>query len=399
MSATPVWRQPGMPALLVVSFAGFSGYAALIAVAPLWAVHGGADAAGAGLVNAVLLLTTVAVQFLVPWLLRRLGYVAVLVIGLAFLGLPALGYGLSDQLLPVLVMSALRGIGFAIVTVTGSAMVAQLVPPARLGSGIGVYGLAVAAPMLVLLPLSVPIADGIGFPATFALGALPLVGIPAAVPLGRRMARLQPAPDAGVERAGNGPSRRELAGRLGRPMFILLSVTLTGGALMTFLPQLIDSSRLAAATLFLLSLCAAVGRSLVGALADRTGPKPYLAPLLLLTAAGMLTTAWWVREPTDVWVLLLAVGVVGIGYGALQNLTLVASFQEVSRDRLNQASAAWNAGFDAGTGLGALVTGYLATRLEFPPAFVVLAVISVLAVAAVPGISARADRATRPPAE
>ena len=35
-------RSPGMPALLAVSFAGFSGYAALISVAPLWVVRGGA---------------------------------------------------------------------------------------------------------------------------------------------------------------------------------------------------------------------------------------------------------------------------------------------------------------------------------------------------------------------
>ncbi len=82
--------------------------------------------------------------------------------------------------------------------------------------------------------------------------------------------------------------------------------------------------------------------------------------------------------------LLLAVTVVGVGYGALQNLTLVVAFQAVPRDRVNQASAAWNMGFDAGTGLGALVTGYLAAGFSFPTAFVVLAAVCLLAVVAVP---------------
>ena len=50
-----VWSVPGMVALAVVAFTGFSGYAALLPVAPLWAVRGGADSAGAGLVNFVLL--------------------------------------------------------------------------------------------------------------------------------------------------------------------------------------------------------------------------------------------------------------------------------------------------------------------------------------------------------
>ena len=108
-----VLRSPGMPALLVVTTAGFSGYAALIAVAPLWAVRGGADEVGAGLVNAVLLLSTVAAQTGVPWALNRFGHPVVIGVGLVLLGLPALGYGLSDALGPVLVMSALRGVGFA----------------------------------------------------------------------------------------------------------------------------------------------------------------------------------------------------------------------------------------------------------------------------------------------
>lgn len=48
-----------MPALLLLTATGFSGFAALLPTAPLWAVGGGADAAGAGSVNAVLMLCTV----------------------------------------------------------------------------------------------------------------------------------------------------------------------------------------------------------------------------------------------------------------------------------------------------------------------------------------------------
>ena len=175
-------------------------------------------------------------------------------------------------------------------------------------------------------------------------------------------------------------------------MIILLSVTLGGGAIVTFLPLLVDSSPLAAVSLFLLSLSAALARWLIGGPADRTGPKPYLAPLLLLTAAGMLAIGWWAANAGSVWVLLSALVAVGVGYGALQNLTLVASFQQVSRERGTMASATWNIGFDAGTGLGALITGYLAAGFSFPVAFVVLAVIAVLAVTAIRGITSRGPR-------
>ena len=173
-------------------------------------------------------------------------------------------------------------------------------------------------------------------------------------------------------------------------MIILLSVTLSGGALMTFLPQLVPSSGLAALCLFLISLGAAFSRWLAGSLADRAGPKPFLVPLLLLTGLGMAGVAWWVHRTPPVWALLLSVTVVGLGYGALQNLTLMVAFQAVSRDRVNQASAAWNMGFDAGTGLGALVTGYLATAYSFPVAYLVLAAVCVAAIGVVARVPAQA---------
>src|SRR5699024_6794238 len=98
---------------------GFSGYAALLPVAPLWAVDGGAGAGASGLVNGVLMLFTVLTQLLVPAALRRLGWAPVLVAGMLLLGLPAAAFPLSSDLTPVLVISALRGLGFGVLTVTG----------------------------------------------------------------------------------------------------------------------------------------------------------------------------------------------------------------------------------------------------------------------------------------
>ena len=43
-----VLREPGMPLLVLMTALGFSGFAALMPVAPLWAVHGGAGSVGAG---------------------------------------------------------------------------------------------------------------------------------------------------------------------------------------------------------------------------------------------------------------------------------------------------------------------------------------------------------------
>src|SRR5690554_608758 len=274
---------------------GFSGYAALLPVAPLWAVQGGAGSVGAGLVNGVLMLFTVLTQLVVPTALRRLGWAPVLVAGMLLLGLPSAALGLSDGLAAVLVISAVRGLGFGVVTVTGSALVAELVEPRHRGAAIGAYGLAIAGPQVFLLSAGPWIVEQLGYGPVFALGALPALGAVPAVVLARRLEHV--------------PESQERAPylRLLRPMALLLAVTLAGGALITFMAQMSSSAALSTLALLLLTVAAAVARWRVGALADRFGPRPFLWPLVLLTGAGMAVVAWAVRDPqaTAVVALLL----------------------------------------------------------------------------------------------
>ena len=369
-----------MAPLVVMTSAGFSGYALLLTVAPLWAVHGGATTAGSGFVNGVLLLFTVLTQLLVPRALRRFGWSRVLTTGLVLLGVPGVLLSLSDALAVVLALSAVRGVGFGVLTVTGSAAVAALVGVERRGEAIGAYGLAVAAPNLVLLPAGPWIAESLGYPVVFALSALPLAGIPAA----RRMAsalRLQ-APDLhpGVVTARDPHDPESTAYlRLLPPMLLLLAVTLAGGAVITFTPQMIDSAPVAAGGLLLMGLSAAISRWRVGVLADRYGAQRFLVPLVPLTGAAMALVSWSVADSDRdrVGSFLVAMLLIGLCYGGLQNLTLVISFAAVSRRHHNLASAVWNVGFDAGTALGSVAVGVLAQLTSFATAFLVAGAIAV----------------------
>lgn len=376
----PIWREPGMAPLMVMTCAGFSGYAVLLTVAPLWAVEGGATTAGSGLVNGVLLLFTVLTQLFVPGALRRFGWGPVLAVGLLLLGAPGVLLSLSNELVVVLALSAVRGVGFGVLTVTGSAAVAALVDAKRRGEAIGAYGLAVAFPNLVLLPAGPWIAETIGYWVAFTLSALPLVGIPAALRLSSalRPSALDPAT---ATTAATDPQDPESAAyrRLLRPMLLLLAVTLAGGAVITFTPQMVDSPSVAASGLLLMGLSAAISRWRVGAFADRYGPQRFLVPLVPLTGVAMALVSWSVAESDGVRVgsFLTAMLLIGLCYGALQNLTLLISFSSVSRRHHNLASAVWNVGFDAGTALGSVAVGVIAQLTSFSTAFLVAAAIAV----------------------
>ncbi|MFE5307283.1 MFS transporter [Isoptericola sp. NPDC056578] len=375
-------RVPGFRPLLAMSALGFSGYALLLPAAPLWAVHGGASEGGAGLVNAVLMLATVLTQTTVPWLLRRVGWRLTMTVGVVLLGVPSLLFMATDQLGWLLALSAVRGMGFAVLTVCGSSAVAALVDGPRHGRAIGLYGLSIAFPQLVLVPSAAWIAETLDFRVVFVLGALPVLAVPFAVLLGRCL-------DAVDDRAGQpvdagGPGRGRVLLALAMPSLVLLAVTTPGGALLTFAPQFAGGAGAAVAGLLGFTAATALSRWGVGGLADRFGPRVFLAPLLAFCAAGLAVCAGAIADggPRPA-LLVLGMTMVGVSYGSLQNLTLVAAFAAVPARQHSTASAVWNIGFDAGTGLGSLVVGFIAAGTSFSVGLLTTAVVCVVAAAAV----------------
>ncbi|MFD7308698.1 MFS transporter [Promicromonospora sp. NPDC059942] len=373
----PVLRVPGIRALVWMSLFGFAGYALLLPTAPLWATHGGADEGGAGLVNAVLMLATVTFQTTVPWALRRLGWRSTLVAGVLLLGLPSLAFLLTDQLGWILAASAVRGAGFAVVTVCGATAIAELVDVSRRGRAIGVYGLAVAAPQVFLTPSAAWVAESVDFRLVFVLGALPALAVPFATALGRRLDLLT-AGHAAAPHVPDGaaPGRARMLLALALPSLVLLAVTTPGGALLTFAPQLGHGALVAMAGLLGLTVAAALSRWLVGGLADRYGPRRFVPPLLALCAAALVLCAWSLTgSGPGAAGLIVGMTVVGVSYGSLQNLTLVSAFAAVPDRERSVASAVWNIGFDTGTGLGSLVVGFIAAGTSFAVGLLTTAVL------------------------
>lgn len=373
-----------MAALLVLTFCGFGGFSALISVVPLHAVRGGASETGAGAITFLLLAATVGTQPFVPGLLTRFGHGVMLAISMLLLGLPSLAFGLSDDLLPILGLSVLRGMGFGILTVTGSAVVADLCPAPRRGEGVGAYGLAIAVPNLVVLPASVVVAENLGFGVAFGVGAAPILGIPAAFLLGRAMRGLAPHVDTGPEPVPG--DRGRAIRRLAVPSAVLLAITLTGGALMTFIPQLTGSAWWSMVALLVFGATGAFFRWWIGKVADRRGIGAKMFWLLVVGGAGMVLLSVAVHQHR-LWLLLVSVAVVGVAYGALQSLTLLSAFNQVERRHYGTASAVWNIGFDSGTAVGSMVLGAVAGLAGFP---VGMGVLAVLVFAALPAARALA---------
>lgn len=413
-------RRPGFPLrrdfvlLLVVTFAGFVNYAVLLTVVPMWAVAGGAGAAGAGATTGVFMGVTVATQLGVPWLLRRIGYRWVLVGGTVALGVPAITYAASPALPALIAVSAVRGVGFGLVTVAGAGMVGHLLPRWAHGRGAGFYGLAIGTPNLIALPLGVWAATAIGYvplfvvltivPALGALAGLAITGRAASPPAtGRRPAGDDPppartgaatdappprvradTPDAPAEpvdaasvrgdgRAGTRAARRAAALRpLAAPWLLLWTAAIIAGALLTFLPIAVPGAAAGRVPLALLAFSGGVmvSRWGAGVLGDRRGTGrtlPYAVLSAVLGAAGLVAAAVTAGGTATTVAMIAGALAVGLGFGAIQNDTLLIMF--ASGSGYGPASAVWNTAFDAGTGAAAIGVGVLTQHLGYPAGF------------------------------
>ena len=391
--AGPPWREPGMPALLAMTTFAFAGFAVMLPVGPMHMVALGGDEFLAGLVNAVLMAATILTQLVVERMRSWMGWRVSLALACALLGLPALGEILASTPGQVLALAAVRGIGFGIVTVSGSSAVGALFPPERRGRAIGAYGLAVAGAQLVLTPISPWIADQAGLPVALAVAALPLVAIPFALAAGGAIAKhARAAAAAGVPGgAGSAPAphespreeRRALA-RLWPPILALTAVTCAGGAITTFTPQFIPDATLTVVALFLYTAAAAFARWAVGGPADRFGSERFVLPGLAIAALGLGSIAAGISGVLGSASPILLIGgaiLVGTAFGTMQNVTLVRAFEVAGEHAKGIASTAWNVAFDAGTGIGALAIGALAAGTSFTLSFVALSLLCLVVVA------------------
>lgn len=360
--------------LVAGTFFTMIGFYLLLSVVPLYTERSGGSSSDAGLATAAFMLSTVAVQIAMPAILRRFGYKPVLLAGQLLLGVPALVYALAGSVPSILLVTLARGAGFGAAIVVLSALAVELAPPGRRGAVLGVYGVALTLPTIFGGALGLWLVQSFGFGLAFIVGGIsPLLGMVFAA--GTR--RVTPATEEG---GGGGFFSAMGRGELARIFVLFSSVTVASGVVITFLPLSAPASGVysAAAALLVFGVAVTAGRLGAGWYGDRHGTSGLLLPGLASAALGMALLPF--EGP-----LLLAGGLFfGAGFGVLQNATLMLVMSRVSKSEYGTGSTLWNVAFDAGTGAGAFVFGFVAQAAGFAAAFYLCAAILVCAAVLVP---------------
>jgi predicted MFS family arabinose efflux permease len=359
----------GLVLVFVCAFGSSISFYLLLSVVPLYATSVGASGIGAGLATAALMFATVGAELVTPRLMARFGYRLTLAAGLLLLGAPALALPGAGNLAAILAVSVVRGLGFAITVVVGSALVASLVPDQRRGEGLGLYGIVVGVPSVVALPLGVWLAGHAGFPPVFVAGAAAsLAGLAVVAGLPGRQARAERP--VGILTGLRTPA-------LLRPSIVFAGTTMAAGIVVTFLPLAVPpaSGNLAALALLAHAAAATLTRWWAGRYGDRHGARVLLVPGVVAAAAGILAL-FWISSPAAV---LGGMVLFGAGFGVAQNVTLTLMFDRVPPSGYGTVSAMWNLAYDAGLGLGAAGFGVVAAQTGYAVAFALTAAVMLVA--------------------
>ncbi|AHG65188.1 MFS transporter [Advenella mimigardefordensis] len=372
-------RIPGVAALMWVVALGIGSFSILLPLSPDWAIRGGASEAAAGSVTAILMAFTILTQLSVNRALKRFGWGPLLATGLLALGAPALLQATSSALSVILLSSAIRGIGFGILTVSGATAIALLVPAARRGAAVGIYGLAVAGPQLVLVS-SAPILEQLmGKLVVTLIATLPVLGLFWTQALGRLLNERSTQQHTSAMHAST--HSKSTFAVISPVLLSLVIVTSSGGAILTFASQITADASSATIALLCLTGFATPTRWALGSMSDRYPARYLIFGLALACCLGMAALGASVHTANTSWgltALYLGSTLLGISYGGMQSATLVCAYQLAGNSRLAQVSVLWNVTFDLGTGVGAMLTGIIAASTGFAAAFAFLSVAAAL---------------------
>jgi MFS family permease len=302
---------------------------------------------------------------------------------------------LFDSIGVFVLVRALHGIGFSAYFVAIFSYVVDLVPPARRGWALGLFGVSGFVATAVAPLLSEWIVRRSGFRLLFILSAL-LAVVPLALVLrlggGRPEAAAIPAP--GWMRAGLEDVRQ-------RHMVVSLFFGLGSGTVFAFLPTFAQSLEVAALSLFYTAYAgAAVAvRVFGGRLIDTRGRRAVIVPSMFLQASapallalvGLLVTR---TSATPVVPVLFLAGLLSGGAHGFLYPGLAALVTDVAPPaRRAAAVGTFSAMFLLGQAAGAFLFGWVAHGLGYAPMWTVLACTLLAGAALSMGLARPAGRA------
>jgi len=377
-------------AVLLASGPGFAGMFVLFAVLPVIGSQS-MGAVGAGLATTAFMTTTVITQIFVPALLARVRPGLLFASSLVLLGVPSVAYLIDLPAVLFLAVTAIRGIGFGLLTIVSVSLAAHYADPLRQGAAQGALGLVTSLSGVATPGIGLWLLENTSLAIPLSLGVIiPLIGLVFLGPV----FRATPGPVSRRHDSSQG-SRQPVSMWLFLPVFVFLPSAIVYGALYTFLPL---ESAVAPIALIAVGLGYVLGRSTGGRLVDAFSMSAVLIPATVIGAAAIALLGVVTSDIVDV----AMSAILGASIGAGGTAALTGMLHLVEPSRFGLVSMSWNMTFDGGILLSGILIGVLIATAGFTTAMIVLAIwlviVSIAAVFSRPQLRTGRSRSVDPAA-
>ncbi|WP_214828811.1 MFS transporter [Exiguobacterium algae] len=326
----------------------------------------GATTSQAGLVTGIFIIGTLTGRLFIGRLIDSIGRKRTLLMGLTFFTLTILLYFLQWGVGFLLLTRFVHGLGMGLSSTATGTIVAQVIPPARKGEGIGYYSmsstLATAIGPFVGLLLSQHTNFSVIFILCFVIGLISLFS-----------SLMVDVPEANEPELVRGFSLKSFVEPKALPIALIIGLAaLSYSSVLSYINFYANElDLLEAASVFFLvySVAVLLSRPITGKLMDRRGANVVMYPAIALFSIGLLVLS----QADSAWTLLLSGVLIGLGFGNIQSGTQAIAVKASPPHRMGMATSTFFIALDAGLGFGPYFIGLLIPLMGFSQLYLGLA--------------------------
>ncbi|MBM7598837.1 MFS family permease [Virgibacillus halotolerans] len=371
-----IWTKSFI-SISLTQFLVFTVFYTLLTTLPIYVMkHLGGSQSEAGLVVTVMLIAAIIIRPFSAKILDILGKKKGLVISVALFAATSVIYIWIDQFSSLLVVRFIHGLSFGLISTATGAIAADVIPESRRGAGMGYFAMAMNLAVVAGPFIGLSLLQFVSFQALFiVLFTFMIVGVLCSM-IVRVPAHLEAAKQNDV--VSFKLKWSDLIETKALPVAAISGlVGFAYASILSFISVYADSIGLSSTASYFFLVFAVVMlvfRPSLGRAFDNRGAKFVLIPSLFIFAIGLAFLSF----TNTALMLLIAAGLIGLGYGTLLPGFQTMAIQTTDSTRSGHAISTFFIFYDTGIAAGAFIWGLIVANFGFKNMYLIGALLVIV---------------------
>jgi len=339
----------------VINLLIFFGFQMLLPTLPIYAEKLGGTNSIIGLVTGAFVVSSVIIRPISGLLLDKLGRQKVFLVGLFIFIISVFSYSLVPFISAILIIRFIHGFGWGAVSTASNTIASDNIPKDRFGEGMGYFSLTSSLAMAVAPTIGLLVISKYSFHVLFFVSTI-LAVLSVFVSFKLEYKKIDNKEQTKI--------KASLYEKVSiNPSIIVFFVTITYGALTSFLPLYAAQKGIENIGVFftVYAISLFISRPIFGKIIDKLGFDYAIIPGLICIIISMALLS----QASNISTFLIAAFIYGVGFGATQSSLQTMAMTGVSPSRLGAANATFFTAFDCGVGLGAVILGVISSNVGY----------------------------------